>query len=166
MPKDFAETLHRITPILLIVFNVILVGAGWMLAVYTYPRLPDAIPLWLGVRDGEPVLVPKSPLFFLYPALQTAIAGLFIWLGRRAAARSKTPRLALVKQEQYFLSLIFVNLIFIHLLRSLIGLTLLGVSVLNWPFFFGLLLIISVLFFYYRWQAKVLSSAHDGGLGD
>ncbi len=157
---DFVERLRRLSPLLLMVFNGILVVAGWSLAIYVYPRLPSRIPLWLRASPGDPRLFAKSGLFFLYPLAQTAVVAGLALLAERRGRRAPTCRLSLLRREHMYLSLIFVNLVFIHLQRSVIGLSV-GVFTLSWPYLAALSAFIVVIYFYYRWQARMVAKVPD-----
>lgn len=117
---------------LLLSCNIILIALGWVMALYTFPRLPSDIPLW-PVFSGQTILWgSKSFLFFIYPAAQTLFSLIF---GLAAhiilKKKNRTPPLSLMRPEKRIdhlnlgrehtvLALIFFNLIFIHIQRCLI----------------------------------------------
>jgi len=140
---------------LLLIFNGILLLMGWILALYSYPRLPSRIPLWAPLGGGEPVFTAKSPLFFLHPFLQAMVIAALLGLAHARMRRFRDLVKPPIFQEYAYLTLIFVNLIFIHLQRSLIFLAHgLGESV-NPAHFLGLLAVILILIPYYRIRLKI-----------
>lgn len=145
----------------MIACNLVLLAAGWTMAVYAYPRLPHKIPLWLPFA-GQPVIqAQKSWLFFLYPAAQTLFFVFFAAAGLRhvkkrinasiplkLTAKIKTAA-ANLEREHLFLSLIFFNLVFIHIHRSLILLAHnieSGVSLVYFGSLFAIILLLIPLF--------------------
>lgn len=141
---------------ILFVFNCILVVAGWILALYSYPRLPQQMPLWLNFYGQDPILTKKSTLFFIYPLAQTLFVLLFILLTKTLASRKKTSWKAGLLMDQVLLNLIFFNLIFIHIQSSLVLLARHIRKGVNSSYFFGLIVVILLLIPYYRLRAKIV----------
>lgn len=147
--------MKRLTIPLLLIFNGILLLAGWVLALVAYPRLPEQIPFWLSWGGEGPALYPRSPLFFLYPFLQVVVFSLLFALAHRRMRRFRNPGKSPIFQEYAYLTLIFVNLMFIHVMRNLIELAHgvgRGVDTLH---FLGLLAVIGMLIPYYRVRLKM-----------
>jgi len=140
--------------------NAILLSAGWMMALYAYPRLPESIPMWMNFLGQQILLSTKSLLFFLYPASQTLFCFIYgslqkIMLKKMAISGQSIPASRL-KAEFALLSLIFFNLLFIHLQRSII-LTAHGLEEgVSEYYFFSLFGIILALIPYYRIRGKIL----------
>jgi len=76
----------HISILLLVVFNGLLIVAGWVMAVYSYPRLPEQIPYWLNLAGQDEMVAPRFPLFFVYPLAQTVFVIAF-WLAARIWVR-------------------------------------------------------------------------------
>jgi uncharacterized membrane protein len=141
---------------LLFAADILLLAMGWLSALYSYPRLPARMPLWLNFLGQDVLTTNKSPAFFIYPLAQTLFAVAF-WLlskieySRKALAEKRLGR------EFCGLVLIFFNLIFIHIQTSLILLAhgkSLGIN----EFYFGLLLaVILMLIPYFRIRRKLPS---------
>lgn len=160
----------KIKPVhFLLAANGLMLAIAWVMAFVAYPRLPESIPLWLNF-SGQPVLLAqRSPLFFIYPAAQTAFVGVFWVLSRKAViqrrmfkeeqrasgAASKREFLEL-KKEFVSLVLLFFNLIFIHLQRSLILLSHRIEKGVDPVYFYTLFGVILILIPYYRLRAKLL----------
>lgn len=159
----------RIIRTLLFASNVFLVFLGWIMALYTYTHLPQQIPFWLNFFGQEVIKGIKSPLFFIYPLVQTLFFFGF-WLlaiigsSRKAVferapvflTESQSALYSNLRREHVYLSLIFFNLIFIHIQRSLILLAHQaekGVMELYFYSLFGILLILIPL---YRFREKIL----------
>jgi uncharacterized membrane protein len=150
--------------------NLLLLLLGWIVAFYTYPRLPQQMPLWLNFFGQEVIKMNKSPLFFCYPLAQTLFFVIFWLLSRIEFPKVKNPLQALGKsheiqsrlysnlmKEMVFLVLIFFNLIFIHIQRSLILLAYgveKGVRVLYFYSLFGIILALIPL---YKIRAKIMA---------
>jgi len=149
---------------LLLIFNLILLAASWVMLIYAYPRLPSLIPLWLNF-SGSPFLYSKSLLIFLYPLGETIFNLLFIKLAKLARLRIRWPQpkkavkglpatsdgsRARLRQEFALLALIFFNLIFIHVERSLILVAHQVEKGVNSFYFLMLFLILIMLIPYYR----------------
>jgi hypothetical protein len=167
---------------MLFAFNGLLIAAGWVMAAYSYPRLPDLIPYWLNLAGQDVIKAGRSPLFFIYPAAQTVFV-VALWLVARIWVKrpdkTKKPKhldkkahisaisdakqkefghaLINLKKEFVLLELIFFNLIFIHIQRSLIWLAH-GLSAgVNKFYFFSLIIIILLLIPYYRLRRSLLN---------
>lgn len=147
---------------LLALANIILLSAGWVMALYAYPRLPLRIPMWLNFLDQQILLSNKSVLFFVYPATQTLFC-LIYWTFQKFMTKNNKmmgsghgSQYSRVKKEFIFLSLIFFNLLFIHLQRSVI-LTAHGIEEgVNEYYFISLFGIILVLIPYYRIRGRMI----------
>lgn len=139
------------------------------MAFYVYNRLPQQIPFWLNFFGQEVIKGVKSPLFFIYPLIQTLFF-LGFWLlavvgsSRKAifegapvlSTESQSALYSDLRKEHVYLSLIFFNLIFIHIQRSLILLAHQaekGVMALYFYSLFGILLVLIPL---YRFREKIL----------
>ncbi len=112
----------------LIICNLLLLIAGWTMAIIAYPRLPSSILLWINFFHQSPLWVNKNRFFFIYPLAQLFLAAVFCFV----SLRPKIPRidnqhlqqrLKHLWIEQAWTALIFFNLILIHLQRSLIFLS-------------------------------------------
>lgn len=141
---------------ILFVFNGILIVAGWTLALYSYPRLPQQMPLWLNFYGQAPMLTTKSILFFIYPIAQTLFVLFFVLLSRAMASRVKGTWRAELLVDQVLLNLIFFNLIFIHIQSSLVMLARHMREGVNSTYFFALIVVILLLIPYYRLRAKII----------
>lgn len=146
------------TLVLLLIFNCILLGAGWTMALYSYPRLPWTMPLWLNFFRQPPLEMTKSPLFFIYPLSQVLLFSVLFIAGRKASFKKKNPKIRKMRQEHVLLSLIFFNLIFIHIQRSLIFLAQGMEKGIHPYYFYSLFGIILVLIPYYRYREKILGT--------
>ena len=137
---------------LLFICNIVLIATGWILAVYSYPRLPEKIPLWLSFMSQPMIWWPKSPLFFIYPAVQTVFAGVFIFLPNIKAVRESQNWSKSRTREFLYLILIFFQVVFIHIQRSLIFAAhnlQKGVDEFYFLFLF-VIIILLIPFFHYR----------------
>jgi hypothetical protein len=141
---------------ILFVFNCILIAAGWTLAFYSYPRLPQLMPLWLNFYGQAPILFKKSYLFFIYPLIQTLFATVFVLISKTMASRMKTTWKAGLLMDQALLNLIFFNLIFIHIQSSLVLLARHIREGMNSSYFFALIVVILLLIPYYRLRTKII----------
>jgi len=144
---------------LLFFFNLILLGASWLMACYSYPKLPAKMPLWVNFIGQEPMSVEKSFLFFIYAVIQTLLVMLFLAIIHFRQYREKAHISLLVhdlQREIILLILIFFQLIFIHIQRSLI-LMAHGVEKGIRPYYFySVFGIILILIPYYRMRLKLL----------
>jgi len=141
---------------ILFIFNCILIASGWILAFYSYPRLPQQMPLWLNFYGQTPMMTDKSLLFFIYPLIQTLFVIIFIWFSKVLASRLKTSWKAELLVDQVLLNLIFFNLIFIHIQSSLVLLARHIREGLNRSYLFALIVVILLLIPYYRLRAKII----------
>jgi len=141
--------------ILLFIFNLILLSAGWIMTVSTYPKLPQKMPLWLNFFGQQPIIMEKSLLFFIYPLAQTLFFMFFLIVSRRMSSKNMIPWKANILKEYIYLTLIFFNLIFIHLQRSLILLARQIEEGVDKFYFYSLFGIIFLLIPYYRLRLKL-----------
>jgi len=139
---------------ILFIFNCILIAAGWILAFYSYPRLPQRMPLWLNFYGQTLMVTEKSLLFFIYPLIQTLFVLSFFLVSKSLASRIKTTWKAELLVDQVLLNLIFFNLIFIHIQSSLILLARQFREGVNSSYFLALIVVILLLIPYYRMRAK------------
>lgn len=152
------------TILFLILANLLLLSAGWIMAFYAYPRLPAKIPLWVNFF-GQPIMkTSRSPFFFIYPIAQTGFYLVFWRLSKIKVFRKSSfdvsdvrfTLYARLKREYVYLVLIFFNLIFIHLQRSIIllahGLER-GIREYYFCLLFGIILI---LIPYYRLRKRLI----------
>ncbi len=142
--------------LILFISNCILITTGWILAIYSYPRLPQRMPLWLNFYGQTLMITEKSLLFFVYPLTQTLFFLFFLLLSKVLAARIRTSWKAGLLVDQVFLNLIFFNLIFIHIQSSLVLLAHQIRDGVNSSYFFGLIVVILILIPYYRLRAKII----------
>jgi len=147
--------------IILVVFNCILICVAWLMVLYSYPRLPQQIPIWLDFFGQQHVFIKKSPLFFLYILIQTLFLAFFFLLAQRIASRMKESWKAGIFKEYAFLTLIFFNLIFIHVQRSLILVALQIESGVDKFYFYSLFGIILILIPYYRLRLKLAKKRQE-----
>ncbi len=144
---------------LLLFFNLILLGANWLMACYAYPKLPPKIYLWVNFIGQDSMRAEKSLLFFIYAATQTLLVMLFLAMIHFRHRRGKMHILLRVhdlQKEIILLVLIFFQLIFIHIQRSLI-LMAHGVEKGIRPYYFySVFGIILILIPYYRMRLKLL----------
>lgn len=159
----------RIIRTLLFASNIFLVFLGWIMAFYVYARLPQQIPFWLNFFGQDVIKGTKSPLFFLYPLIQTLFF-LGFWLlavvgsSRKAifegapvlSTESQSVLYSDLRKEHVYLSLIFFNLIFIHIQRSLILLAHQAEKGVMELYFYSLFGILLVLILLYRFREKIL----------
>ncbi|MBS3818593.1 hypothetical protein KGY73_03705 [bacterium] len=155
--------------ILLYVANGILVSLGWIMALYSFPRLPQIMPLWLSFSGQPAFSVEKSWLYFLYPFFQTVFVGGFWllsrnhflqdWLSKRNLSSLRLhPAL---EKEFVAVVLIFFNLIFIHIQRGLIFQAYGIEKSINQVYFYSLFGIILLFIPYYRFRQKMGLRGND-----
>ncbi|MFQ6070471.1 MAG: hypothetical protein ACE5LC_08090 [Candidatus Aminicenantales bacterium] len=150
--------------------NVLLLCLGWLLAFYSYPRLPQAVPLWVNLFGEQPLLMKKNLFFFVYPLAQTVFC-LAFWLAARFSSlfRFVPHKGELVSPEQenalfklrkefIYLALIFFNLIFIHLQKSIIFIAHGIRDGVNRVYFFSILAFLILLIPLYRLRLRLLAS--------
>jgi len=159
-------------PLFLLAANILLLVAGWIMAIYAYPRLPLKIPLWINFFNQRTLYGQKSLLFFIYPLAQTLFFFSF-WLVSRIKfkelrdvkllvgaidnlSENKRSLLIKIRQEFIYLVLIFFNLIFIHLQRSLILVAHRIEKGISSYYFYALFGIILILIPYYRIRMKLV----------
>lgn len=143
--------------LILFLFNCILLGVTWILAIYSYPRLPDQMPFWINFMGQPPILAEKSPVFFVYPMVQTLFVLLFLGIAHFLSAREKERCKQKLLKDYVLLSLIFFNLIFIHVLSSLVLLAHQIGEGINRTYFFTIFIAILLLIPYYRMRAKFIA---------
>ena len=143
--------------LILFIFNCILLIVTWILAIYSYPRLPDQIPFWINFMGQPLMLAEKSPVFFVYPIVQTLFVFLFIGIAEYLSSREKEEWKKKLLKDHVLLSLIFFNLIFIHVLSSLILLARQIREGINRTYFFLIFIVILLLLPYYRMRKKFLA---------
>jgi uncharacterized membrane protein len=141
---------------ILLIFNGILIAVGWILAIYSYPRLPQRMPLWLNFYGQTPMMTEKSFLFFVYPLSQTLFAVIFFLVVKALVSRIRTSWKAGLLLDQALLNLIFFNLIFIHIQSSLVLMARQIREGVNRSYFFALIVVILLLIPYYRLRAKII----------
>ena len=154
---------------LLALGNLLLLGVAWIEAVYAFIRMPLKIPLWLNLFGSPVMLMDKSPMFFLYPVLQTLYVAVFLALAKWCpleklihGAQEKRfpdpvkPALRAIKDEFTLLALIFFSMIFIHIQTSLIYLAYEVEKGFSKSYFFGLIILLILLIPYYRMRARMI----------
>lgn len=149
--------------LILFIFNCILVVVSWILALYSYPRLPEQMPFWINFLGQPPMLANKSPVFFVYPIVQTLFVFFFIGIAQILSLREKETWRKKLLKDYVLLSLIFFNLIFIHVLSSLILLAHQIGEGINRTYFFMIFIVILILIPYYRMRAKLLAQEQKNG---
>jgi hypothetical protein len=146
----------------------LLLAVSWVMSAYAYPRLPDKVALWSSLWSGETVIGTKSPLFFIYPIIQTLVFLAALTLARAVFFKISRPdsqessvlttgdvRLLDLKKEVAYLGLIFLNLVFIHLQTSLILVSHELAKGINRYYFAMLLLVLLGLIPYYRFRRQM-----------
>jgi hypothetical protein len=162
--KDFIK--NRVH-LILFLFNMILLLAGWVMASYAFPRLPRQIPLWLPFSGQPTILFDKTPLFFIYPATQTLFFVAFLALGISFVNRTtpaplsritphESKEVRVLQMEFILLVLIFFHLVFIHIQRSLILLSHQIEKGISPFYFYSLFGIIILLIPYFYMRKKTL----------
>jgi uncharacterized membrane protein len=149
--------------LILFIFNCILVVVSWILALYSYPRLPEQMPFWINFLGQPPMLANKSPVFFVYPIVQTLFVFFFIGIAQILSLREKETWRKKLLKDYVLLSLVFFNLIFIHVLSSLILLAHQIGEGINRTYFFMIFIVILILIPYYRMRAKLLAQEQKNG---
>jgi len=143
---------------ILFFLNCILIAAGWTLAFYSYPRLPQRIPLCLNFFGQPPMMTDKSLLFFIYPLIQILFFLFLFLLSKILASRMKNPWKGVLLVDHVLLSLIFFNMIFIHIQSSLVLQARQIREGVNSSYFFAMIVVILILIPYYRLRAKIIKS--------
>jgi len=164
------------TLLFLLIANGVLITLGWVMALYSYPRLPQEMPLWINFFRQQVILTEKSLLFFLYPLVQTLFCLVFWWLSRvnlsidllsikkGGSLLEKQSLFSSLRKEYIYLNLIFFNLIFIHLQRTVIFLAHDIEKGVNKFYFVSIFGIILILIPWYRLRKKLL--VHKIGRGE
>jgi uncharacterized membrane protein len=142
--------------LILFLFNCILLVVTWILALYSYPRLPDLMPYWINFMGQPPMLAEKSPVFFIYPSVQALFVFLFLGIAHVLSSRKKEVWQKKLLMDYVLLSLVFFNLIFIHVLSSLVLLAHQIRGGINRTYFFLIFIVILLLIPYYRMRANLL----------
>jgi hypothetical protein len=138
--------------------NWVLLGVSWGMSVRAYLRLPGRMALWLSFWRPVPVVVDKSWLFFIYPAIQSVVFfGGLAFAGRFFIGRSETEDIANLRAEVTYLELIFVSLLFIHLQTSLILLSFGRGNGLNASYLAIIVAVLVMLVPYYQIRRRILS---------
>jgi len=150
--------------------NFLLIAVSWVLALYSYPRLPKLVPLSLKLFGRQIIESDKSLWFFLYPAVQTLFVIVFLVqakgrpLGKPRLEVEQSPKDAEItealrdlRKEWLFLTLIFINLVFIHLQTSLILLAHHIGRGVNEYYFFSLIAVLVILIPYYRIRRSLIT---------
>ena len=143
--------------LILFLFNCILLVVSWILALYSYPRLPDRMPFWINLMGQPPMLAEKSPVFFIYPVVQSLFVFLFIGIAHVLSSREKAVWQQKLLKDHVLLSLIFFNLIFIHVLSSLVLLARQMREGINRTYLFTIFIVVLLLIPYYRMRAKLIA---------
>jgi len=157
------------TLIFLAFANMLLICAGWIMALYAYPHLPSKMPLWINFFGQQIMNTKKSLLFFIYPLAQTVF---YLGFWRLSKIKHEEKRLfgkyplylserkftlySRLKREYVYLALIFFNLIFIHLQRSIILLAHRIEKGISEYYFYSLFGIILILIPYYRIRTRLI----------
>jgi hypothetical protein len=143
--------------VLLLWANWILIGVSWGMSIRAYLRLPGRMALWPSVWRDAPVVVVKSPLFFIYPVIQSVVFfGGMALAGRFFFSRSDTEDMANLKAEVSYLELIFVSLLFIHLQTNLILLSFGMGSGINQSYLAVIVAVLVMLVPYYHIRRRLL----------
>lgn len=143
--------------LILFLFNCILLVVTWILAFYSYPRLPDRMPFWINFMGQPSILAERSPAFFIYPAVQTLFVFLFLGIAHFLSKRQKEIWKKKLLKDHVLLSLIFFNLVFIHVLSSLVLIAHQIREGINRTYFFMIFVVILLLIPYYRMRAKLIA---------
>ncbi len=149
----------------LVVLNILLLIASWRMALSSYPKVPATMAARLGIFGWEFGPGTKSALFFLFPLIQTLLNLLAVAVGRGAASGSRNIRLGALRQERIYMEMIFVNAVLIHLQRSIISLAYLGKPSLNMLYLGALVVILFLIYFYYRIRIKSEALPKGPGAG-
>jgi uncharacterized membrane protein len=136
---------------------------SWVLALYSYPRLPDEMPFWINFMNQPSIMTEKSAVFFIYPVVQTLFVFLFMGIARVLAKRKKKTWQKKLLMDYVLLNLIFFNLIFIHVLSSLVLLAHRAGEGINRTYFFSIVIAILLLIPYYRMRAKAMAREQKNG---
>jgi hypothetical protein len=115
------------------------------------------MPFWINFMNQPLMLAEKSPLFFVYPIVQTLVVLLFLGIAKLLSSREKEEWARKLLMDHVLLSLVFFNLIFIHVLSSLVLLAHQLGEGINRIYFFSIFIAILLLFPYYRMRKKLLA---------
>jgi len=160
--------MRKKTLLFLLIANGVLLTLGWVMAFYSYPRLPQEMPLWINFFKQQVILMKRTPLFFLYPLVQTLFCLGFWWLSRIDLSMEFMPAreeysfsekkilFSNLRKEYIYLTLIFFNLIFIHLQRTLILMAHKIEKGVSEFYFFSIFGIILILIPWYRLRVNLL----------
>jgi hypothetical protein len=149
-----------------------LLGVSWVMSIYAYPRLPQDVALWTGLLSADAAKEARSLAFFVFPLAQTFFFLVFLGLAksfffpfppgpdsRETVSRAREAGLRLdLKKEVVYLGLIFLNLVFIHLQTTLILVSHGLAQGMNRFYLAVLLLVLLMLFPYYRIRRKMLDA--------
>jgi hypothetical protein len=139
----------------LVALNILLLVVAWIMALWSYPRVPTTMAAQLAVFGWEFGSRTKSPLFFLCPVIQTLLNLTAVAASRVATSRSRNARLGALRQEHIYMGTIFVNVALIHLQKNIVSLAYLGKASLNTIYLVTLTVILFLIYFYYRIRIKL-----------
>jgi hypothetical protein len=145
------------TRLFLVILNSLLVASAWVMAFFTYPRIPSPMAARLSVFGWEFGTRTKSVLFFLIPFVQTLVNLTAVTVGRVAAFLPRDRRLGALREEHISMAMIFVNVVFIHLQRNIISLAYAGQSSLNLTYLVTLGVVLILIYLYYRVRLQMPS---------
>jgi uncharacterized membrane protein len=151
------KAMQKKSLLILFLFNCTLLVVTWILALYSYPRLPDQIPFWINFMGQPLMMAEKSPVFFVYPIVQTLFVFLFLGISQLLSSREREEWKKKLLKDHVLLSLVFFNLIFIHVLSSLILSAHQIREGINRTYFFMIFIVILLLIPYYRMRKKLLA---------
>ncbi len=131
----------------LVILNTLLVVADWIMAFYTYPRIPSPMAARLAIFGWEFGPQTKSVLFYLIPFVQALVNLTVVTVGRVAAFLPRDRGLGALREEHISMAMIFINVVFIHLERNVISLAYAGESSLSSTYLvtLGVILVLSYL---------------------
>jgi hypothetical protein len=138
--------------------NWVLLGVSWGMSLQAYLRLSGRMAWWLSVWWKVPLLADKSPAFFAYPLIQTALYfGALSLAGRQFIGRAGTQDLANLRSEVTHLELIFLNILFIHF-QTTVTLRSFGLGEgLNWSYLAAIAAVIVLIVPYYELRRRILT---------
>ena len=149
---------RKLSVVLLLWANYVLLGVNWGMSIRAYLKLPGRMALWLSLWRATPIIVARSPLFFVYPAVQSIVFfGGLAWAGKFFISRSDGEDLANLKAEVSYLELIFSSLLFIHFQTSLIFLSFGMGSGVNGFYLAVIVAVLVMLVPYYNIRRRILS---------
>ena len=147
----------------LLALNILLLAAAWVMALSSYPEVPATMAARLGVFGWEFGPRTKSILFFVFPVIQTLLNLMAVAAGRLSASGGRNIRLGALRQERFYMEMIFANAILIHLQRNIISLAYVGESSINRLYLAALGVILFLIYIYYR--IRIRSEAVPKGPG-